>query len=279
MFRSLQTGLVVPAVVAILLWVAGPALARGPGGGGFHGGPAGGFHAGHVATVHAGPVGGFHGGFHTAPVSGFHAGHVGAFHAGHVGAFHHAGFHDGRFSRFERGRHFGGFGWGYPYFAYYGTYPYGYGYGTYPSSYGSYPSSYGGYSAPDYSYLDAEPYVATPGSSDYYYNSRPDSSTPAAPAVPPTMDTVPSTTTETIAHIDVRVPASAEVWVEGAKTKQAGSLRHFVSPPLTPGKDFVYDIRARWTDANGRVVDLTRHVPVHAGSQVLENFTAPAPAE
>jgi hypothetical protein len=36
------------------------------------------------------------------------------------------------------------------------------------------------------------------------------------------MDPVPSTTTDTTAHIDVRVSASAEVWVEGARTNQSG---------------------------------------------------------
>jgi len=227
MFRTLLTVLLAPAVVAALLWAAGPALARGPGGGG-HGG--GGFHGG-----------GFHGG-------GFHGGGF------HGGGFHGGGFRGDHFGRFDHGF---GRGFGFGGLGFYGGYPNSYGYGTYPyyyDSYGASPYYSGDYSAPDYSYPDVQPYVATP-------------------SVPQTMNTVPSTTTDTTAHIDVRLPASAEVWVEGAKTKQTGSLRHFVSPPLTPGQDFTYDIRARWTDENGHVVDLTRHVPVHAGSQVMENFT------
>jgi uncharacterized protein (TIGR03000 family) len=264
----------VPVVVAALLWAAGPVLARGPGGG-FHGG---GFHGGHVATVHGG---GFHGA-HIATVrgGGFHGGHFGTFHGGGF----RGGFHDGRFANFGhfgRGWHGGwGRGWGYGLgLGYYGGYPYSYGgYGAYPSYYGSYsayPYYSGGYSVPDYNYLDVEPYGTAPDSGSYY-NSGPDYTTPT---VPQTATTVPSTPTDTTAHIDVRVPAGTEVWVEGAQTKQTGELRHFVSPPLTPGQEFVYDIRARWTDANGQVVDQTRHVQVHAGSQVVENFTAPAPGQ
>jgi uncharacterized protein (TIGR03000 family) len=280
MFRAGRTALVLPAVVATLLWTAGPLLARGPhGGGGFHGG---GSHGGHVAVVHGGHVGGFHAG-HVAPIhgghvanfhGGFHTAHVGSFHGGHFGHFEHGG-------RFEHGRRFFG-GWGFGGLGYYGGYPY------YGGVYGGYPD-YDYYSAPTYNYVDVQPYVTTPGYSDYYYNSGPESNyyynsvpesnAPTTPSVPPTMDAVPPTTTDTAAHLDVRVPASAEVWVEGAKTKQTGSLRHFVSPPLTPGRSFTYSIRARWTDANGQVVDQTRQVPVQAGGQVVENFTAPAAGE
>jgi uncharacterized protein (TIGR03000 family) len=271
MFRTLRTGLVLPAVVAALLWAAGPALARGPvgHGGGFHGG---GFHGGHVAAVHGG---GFHGGgFHGGHVAAIHGGGFhGGFHGGHVGAWH-----GGRFGGWGRG--WGrGYGLGYGGLGLYGGYPYSYGYGGaypyYSGSYGAYPYSSGSYNyAPEYNYQDVEPYVTTPYP-DSYYNSPDYIDT--TPSVPPTV-TVPSTPTDTTAHIDVKVPASAEVWVEGALTHQTGTLRHFVSPSLTPGQEFAYDIRARWTDENGQVVDQTRHVQVHAGGQVMEDFTAPAPA-
>jgi uncharacterized protein (TIGR03000 family) len=192
--------------------------------------------------------GGFHGGHATT----FHGGHVDTWHGGHVGDWHHGWEHEHH--GWNRG------GWGYGGLGYYGAYPY-YS-GAYPyysgGSYGAYPDYY----APDYSYPDIQPYVATP---DYSGYSSPQSERPASPSVP-------STTTDTTAHLDVMVPDSAQVWVEGAKTQQTGSLRHFVSPALTPGQDFTYDIRARWTDENGNVVDRTRHVPVHAGGQVMVNF-------
>src|SRR5690242_11304294 len=43
---------------------------------------------------------------------------------------------------------------------------------------------------------------------------------------------------DTKAQIWLRVPKSAEIWVNGVKTKQTGELRHFFSPPLTPGKKY-----------------------------------------
>jgi uncharacterized protein (TIGR03000 family) len=84
---------------------------------------------------------------------------------------------------------------------------------------------------------------------------------------------------DTAAHIEVKVPACAEVWFEGTKTRTTGPVRHYVSPPLTPGQDYSYDIRARWTDPDGKVEDLTRDVLVGAGGQVVVNFTDSAPAQ
>jgi len=86
--------------------------------------------------------------------------------------------------------------------------------------------------------------------------------------VTPAEDVVTSVT------VDVVVPAAAEVWFDGYKTNQTGSTREFVSPALEPGRTFTYDVRARWTDATGRVVDETKQVPVKAGQQVTINFMA-----
>lgn len=74
-----------------------------------------------------------------------------------------------------------------------------------------------------------------------------------------------------VARISVQVPADAEIWVEGQRTRETGSVRNFVSPPLTPGRDYSYDIRARW-NANGREHNVTKHVDVRAGSQVTVDF-------
>jgi uncharacterized protein (TIGR03000 family) len=274
MFRTWRIALALPAVVAALLWTSGPLLARGPGGGG-HGG--GGFHGGggHVAAFHGGGYGG-----------GFHGGYGGGWHGGY-GGYGHGGYGHGGYGGYGRGWYGGygrGYGWnrgGWGWGGYYGGFPYYYGgyYGAYPYSgsyYGSYPYYYGTGYLPSYwqSYNSSTvtPYVATP---DYSSGSLYSSAT--QPSVPMTENQSP-TTTDTIAHVDVKVPASAQVWVEGAKTSQTGALRHFVSPPLTPNEDFTYDIRARWTDQKGDVVDQTRHVLVHAGGQVVVNFTEPATA-
>jgi uncharacterized protein (TIGR03000 family) len=76
------------------------------------------------------------------------------------------------------------------------------------------------------------------------------------------------------ASIEVRVPAGAEVWIDSAKTKQQGGKRAFLSPTLTAGKDYVYEIRAAWRE-DGREQTETRRVTFRAGAQVSVDFTKP----
>jgi uncharacterized protein (TIGR03000 family) len=80
------------------------------------------------------------------------------------------------------------------------------------------------------------------------------------------------------AHVTVRVPSDAKVWFENQATKQQGAVRNFVSPELTPGQNYTYDVRATWQE-NGRTVEQKRQVAVHAGSPVTIDFTKPAPAQ
>jgi uncharacterized protein (TIGR03000 family) len=79
---------------------------------------------------------------------------------------------------------------------------------------------------------------------------------------------------ENAAKVHVRVPAAATVWFEGDQTRQTGPARDFVSPPLTPGQTYTYDVRARWTE-NGRPVEQTRTVRVRAGDTSTVDFTSP----
>jgi uncharacterized protein (TIGR03000 family) len=72
---------------------------------------------------------------------------------------------------------------------------------------------------------------------------------------------------EAIAHISLRVPAGAEVWFEGQKTRQTGAVRQFVSPPLPAGRDFVYEVRVRW-EKDGKPVEETRRFRVYANAEV-----------
>jgi uncharacterized protein (TIGR03000 family) len=74
--------------------------------------------------------------------------------------------------------------------------------------------------------------------------------------------------------VEVRVPADAEVWFDGAKTQQTGPTRTFVSPPLTPGTDYSYTVRVRWNDA-GRAKEEAREVEVHAGDRIRVEFPEP----
>ena len=78
-----------------------------------------------------------------------------------------------------------------------------------------------------------------------------------------------------VAAMEVRVPATAELWFEGDKTSQTGALRHFVSPALQPNKTFNYTIRARWTDSAGKVIDRTKELKVQAGSRIGVDFNNP----
>lgn len=80
------------------------------------------------------------------------------------------------------------------------------------------------------------------------------------------------------AHIWLRVPADAEVWVDGAPTRQTGESRYFFSPPLTPGEKYTYNIRVV-TQKDGKPVEQKRRVPVHAGATVHLDFTRPSGGE
>jgi len=84
-----------------------------------------------------------------------------------------------------------------------------------------------------------------------------------------------ATQTTAPARVRFEVPATAEVSVGGARTTQSGNVREFLSPPLPPGKDYVYQVEVRWVE-NGRSVVRTREVRVSAGTQTTINFTPAA---
>jgi uncharacterized protein (TIGR03000 family) len=132
----------------------------------------------------------------------------------------------------------------YPYYA--STYYPDFGYGPYYSAY-----YYGGGAMPE-----------------WYYDT-----TVRLPAEMPQVDGagVPA---DLSAHLNVRVPADAEFWVDGTQTKQSGSLRQFVSPPLEAGQDYSYELKARWVE-NGREVVQTRRIPVFSGLWRTIDFTQP----
>jgi uncharacterized protein (TIGR03000 family) len=150
-----------------------------------------------------------------------------------------------------------------------GGYGYGgYGYGGYGSGW-NYPGYYNGYNNGTPQYY----YGTQPG---YYSNEATPEYSDSAPVLGDRIygnSMAGTRTTEDMnaARIDVRVPANAEILFEGEKTTQTGSSRQFVSPPLTPGGKYTYDIQARWME-NGRQINRTRHVPVGAGQVVRVDF-------
>jgi uncharacterized protein (TIGR03000 family) len=246
MFRTMIKYGSAPLIAATLLFlIPHPSPAAGHGGGGHFGGFGGGFHAG-----------------------GFHAGgfNYGGLHAGGLpyGGYHYGGFHP--YNSFYR-----------PYNAY--SRYHGYGSGYYPYLGGYYPYSYGYY--PDYGYsfpndagsypsASAEPafdVTAGPGYTSSYYS-------PAS-----TDGSASPVQGDTLARLTVSVPPDAELWFDAANTSSTGGVREFNTPPLTPGKHYSYNVRARWME-NGHEVTQTQKVQLIAGSHLTVTFpVSPAPAD
>jgi uncharacterized protein (TIGR03000 family) len=62
--------------------------------------------------------------------------------------------------------------------------------------------------------------------------------------------------------------ANAQVVVDDMPTRQSGTERTFVSPPLDPGRNFSYTIKATWRPNNYVTITRTRKVTVQAGQTV-----------
>lgn len=170
-------------------------------------------------------------------------GHGGGGHGGHIGRH---GFRHGYYPGY-------GYGWGYyPWYGYgWGYYPwYGYGWGGCPRD-----------------------GLGLPYPSDYV---------PASPPVSyqafyPKQD-APTDPVNDCARLEVSVPATdAEIWLNGVRMKQTGTLRQYLSPPLKRAEDYAYDIRARWTE-NGQAIEKTQTVRVRATQQVKVDLANPVVA-
>jgi uncharacterized protein (TIGR03000 family) len=73
------------------------------------------------------------------------------------------------------------------------------------------------------------------------------------------------------ATVRMSVPSGARVWFEDEPTSQTGRDRLFVSPALTPGRNYVYHVRVQWDD-DGKAVERHRDVAVHAGDRINLNI-------
>jgi uncharacterized protein (TIGR03000 family) len=65
------------------------------------------------------------------------------------------------------------------------------------------------------------------------------------------------------AHVRLHVPAGARVWFDHLETKQTGRTRDYSTPPLTPGKTYVYDVRVKW-QKDGKPVEVKRRLRIRA---------------
>jgi uncharacterized protein (TIGR03000 family) len=82
-----------------------------------------------------------------------------------------------------------------------------------------------------------------------------------APAAPPAMR----------GRLDVKVPKDATVWVQGQKSAQTGTIRHFVTGDLEPGFAYTYRIKASWTE-KGHKLTVDQPVTVRAGGRESVTF-------
>jgi uncharacterized protein (TIGR03000 family) len=89
---------------------------------------------------------------------------------------------------------------------------------------------------------------------------------------PPAKAERPAPAKEAAVRVEVRVPADAEVWFDGKKTSQTGTVRHFQSPPLKAGERYGYEVRASWKRV-GQETEKIRHLSVRAGDRVTVDFS------
>jgi uncharacterized protein (TIGR03000 family) len=173
-------------------------------------------------------------------------------HGGHGGGGGHFGGGHGGANHF--GGSFGGFRGGY-----YGGYRHS-GYGGYR---GYYPNFYGGYGYYSPYYYGGSSYVPS-------YDVTPDYA--ADTYAPPATGSYQSMYTPNLtAHVTVNVPADAKVWFDGTPTKSTGAVREFVTPPLTLGTQYSYEIRAQWTE-DGHEVTQSQKVQFSSGEQAEVKF-------
>jgi uncharacterized protein (TIGR03000 family) len=139
------------------------------------------------------------------------------------------------------------------------------------------------YTAYSYYYQYAAAYAGTPAACapSYYPAARsyyPACNYPCDPPNPvaPVTLAPEQPATDNCAHLRVIVPPEANVWIDGIPMQQCGIDRAFVSPPLTPGKDYTYEVVAHWTSW-GQSVDQRRTIGVHANEHTVVNMTRPAP--
>ena len=72
-------------------------------------------------------------------------------------------------------------------------------------------------------------------------------------------------------RIRLRLPADAELLINGKKTTSTGSVREFETPNLDPDRVYPYLLLARWTE-NGIAVEKRLKVRALSGNRATVNF-------
>jgi uncharacterized protein (TIGR03000 family) len=132
-------------------------------------------------------------------------------------------------------------------------------------------------------YFPAEP--PAPRGLDYYYpefaRRTPPPNDPPRPGTPspdrnisPANRDVTEPIDDNVVQVTVKLPAGAELFVNGERMALRGTNRRFISPPLDPNRKYSYTVQARWTE-KGRPVQRSTKIPVHAGERLTVDFTLP----
>ncbi len=79
------------------------------------------------------------------------------------------------------------------------------------------------------------------------------------------------------ATLAVTLPADATLTIDGRATNSTSSNRLFVSPPLEPGKDYYYTLKAEFRRA-GKTISVRQKVFVRAGRETVVSLNVPAEA-
>jgi uncharacterized protein (TIGR03000 family) len=176
-----------------------------------------------------------------------------------------------------------GWGWGSPYRyyawgvpAYSSTYYYSPGYYVTPAYSSTYATlvpgeTYTYQSTPTYTYEEQAPVYRAETTPSYAYQRKPSYDYEASYPAEAEYQTADR---GDIAHVTVHMPSpSADLWFNGTRMPERGTTRTFTTPPLTPGQEYHYTVRARWMQ-NGRMVESTRTIPVFAGRNAVADFRA-----
>lgn len=74
------------------------------------------------------------------------------------------------------------------------------------------------------------------------------------------------------AFVTVNAPESADVWFAGIKATKEGPKHKFRTKPLDPGRKYNYNVKAKWTNEDGKEFEKTKVVSVRAGKRAVVNF-------
>jgi uncharacterized protein (TIGR03000 family) len=73
------------------------------------------------------------------------------------------------------------------------------------------------------------------------------------------------------ALLRLQVPADAKVWLDGTQMNSTGEFRSYISPSLTAGQNYSYQIRVQTSTG-----EQTRNVPVRSGDRITLDFRTAA---